>query len=595
MDLIDILHSLPLFAALPRERLEPLARQARLQRLGSGELLYQAGDTATEFHLLVHGRLQVMANGQALGQVSRGEPIGEMSVISGENRKADVRALRDSVVLALPAITLTNFLTEHPESHWQMTRLIIERARKSAVQVQRAKRGCQNIALIAASPGLPVLRLAEQWVRHLPAWPSTRLVTAAQIDTLFGDGTGDGAAQTATDHSADDLAISSWFAELEGQHAHLVFAAQQVDEPWLLRCLRQADRILVLASANDEPQMNAALLALQGQQRLAPVELVLLRPEGDSSPHTSAWCKATRARAHYYVRAGSADDLAALARQTTGRGIGLVLGGGGARGFAHIGLMRAMEQLQIHVDVVGGTSMGAFVAAMVACDFDSVEMTYIARETFVNHNYLNDYTLPRVSLIRGQRFHARLQAVFGARRIEELRRTFYCISTNLSTGHPVVHDYGGLATWVGTSMSVPGVAPPIAWEGDLLCDGGVVNNLPTDVMRGLERGLILASNVSSEDDIRAPGAGRGEPDQQALLNWKGKDRIPKLSEILMRSATLTSETITRDAAIARADIYLRMPVTDIGMFAWDQLDTLIERGYDYAMEELPKVIPQAAS
>ena len=595
MDLIDILHSLPLFAALPRERLEPLARQARLQRLGSGELLYQAGDTATEFHLLVHGRLQVMANGQALGQVSRGEPIGEMSVISGENRKADVRALRDSVVLALPAITLTNFLTEHPESHWQMTRLIIERARKSAVQVQRAKRGCQNIALIAASPGLPVLRLAEQWVRHLPAWPSTRLVTAAQIDTLFGDGTGDGAAQTATDHSADDLAISSWFAELEGQHAHLVFAAQQVDEPWLLRCLRQADRILVLASANDEPQMNAALLALQGQQRLAPVELVLLRPEGDSSPHTSAWCKATRARAHYYVRAGSADDLAALARQTTGRGIGLVLGGGGARGFAHIGLMRAMEQLQIHVDVVGGTSMGAFVAAMVACDFDSVEMTYIARETFVNHNYLNDYTLPRVSLIRGQRFHARLQAVFGARRIEELRRTFYCISTNLSTGHPVVHDYGGLATWVGTSMSVPGVAPPIAWEGDLLCDGGVVNNLPTDVMRGLERGLILASNVSSEDDLRAPGAGRGEPDQQALLNWKGSGRIPRLSEILMRSATLTSETITRDAAIARADIYLRMPVTDIGMFAWDQLDTLIERGYDYAMEELPKVIPQAAS
>ena len=141
MDLVEILRSLPLFASLSHSELAPLASEARLQRLGSGDLLYQAGDIADEFHLLVHGRLQVMANGQALGQVSRGEPIGEMSVISGENRKADVRALRDSVVLALPAATLTAFLTAHPDSHWQMTRLIIERARKSAVQVQRAKRG----------------------------------------------------------------------------------------------------------------------------------------------------------------------------------------------------------------------------------------------------------------------------------------------------------------------------------------------------------------------------------------------------------------------------------------------------------------------
>lgn len=104
--------------------------------------------------------------------------------------------------------------------------------------------------------------------------------------------------------------------------------------------------------------------------------------------------------------------------------------------------------------------MGAFIAALVACGFDSVEMTHIAYETFVARNYLNDYTMPRVSLIRGQRFHSRLHAIFGQRRIEELRQTYYCISTNLTTGQAVIHDQGELATWVGTSMSVPGVAPP---------------------------------------------------------------------------------------------------------------------------------------
>ena len=121
----------------------------------------------------------------------------------------------------------------------------------------------------------------------------------------------------------------------------------------------------------------------------------------------------------------------------------------------------------------------------------------------------------------------------------------------------------------------------------------VVQRPVGDHLQPLDAGQAVEHRLAGGDP---PGPDRrGEPDQQALLNWKGTDRIPKLSEILMRSATLTSETITRDAAIARADIYLRMPVTDIGMFAWDQLDTLIERGYDYAMEELPKVIPQAAS
>ena len=134
----------------------------------------------------------------------------------------------------------------------------------------------------------------------------------------------------------------------------------------------------------------------------------------------------------------------------------------------------------------------------MASGFDSVEMTHIARETFVRNNYLNDYALPRVSLIRGRKFAARLLEIFGERQIEDLRRTYFCVSANLTTGATVVHDRGPLAVWVGTSMAVPGVAPPIAYEGDLLCDGGVVDNLPTDVMQSLERGSIVASNVSTE-------------------------------------------------------------------------------------------------
>ncbi|HSW11363.1 MAG TPA: patatin-like phospholipase family protein, partial [Solimonas sp.] len=495
-------------------------------------------------------------------------------------------ALRDSQLLRIAARDFVSFLQEHPDALLKLTRLVIARSRQ--YQSQRRQIITENggcFAVIPASPGTPAPLLAEALVERLGGWPRARLVTARHVDANFGEGY----AQTAFEGSAANERLRSWLGALEEQHAYVIYAADNDQDTWSLRCLRQADRILILGEANAPPSDVPVLDVLRRDGLLAPVELVLLRPEGDPAPHTLAWCRETRARAHYFLHPWSAADIAALVRQITGRGLGLVLGGGGARGFAHIGLIRALEQLDVPVDIAGGTSMGAFVSALLACGYDSTEMAQIARETFVVRNYLNDYTMPRVSLIRGQRFHTRLQAIFGKRRVEELRRSYYCISTNLTTGATVVHDRGDLASWVGTSMCVPGVAPPVAWEGELLCDGGVVNNLPTDVMQNLERGTIIASNVSAEGDIRAPGAGIGEPDQRALLNWKGEHRVPRLSEILMRSATLTSETTIQRAAIERADIYLRMPIQDIGMFDWPRLDELIERGYEHALKILTPI------
>jgi NTE family protein len=155
----------------------------------------------------------------------------------------------------------------------------------------------------------------------------------------------------------------------------------------------------------------------------------------------------------------------------------------------------------------------------------------------------------------------------------------------------MIHDQGELATWVGTSMSVPGVAPPVAWRENLLCDGGVINNLPTDVMQNLERGTIIASNVSLHDDIRVPGIGLDQPDQSALLNWNKliKDKLlhaTRLAEILMRTATLASDTMIQTAAIERANLHIRMPINGIGMFDWHRLDQLVELGYEHALATL---------
>jgi predicted acylesterase/phospholipase RssA len=246
--------------------------------------------------------------------------------------------------------------------------------------------------------------------------------------------------------------------------------------------------------------------------------------------------------------------------------------------------MRALEELNIPVDLAGGTSMGAYFSALLACGFSSKEMTEIARETFVTKNHLNDYVLPRISLIRGRKFLTRLHQIFGERRVEELRMPYFCVSTNLTQARTMVHDTGVLSTWVGTSMAIPGVAPPVAYHGELLVDGAVTNSLPTDVMQALGRGPIIASDVSTEGGLKAPGI--EGPDPEALLRRDGNKAQVSLIDILFGGMALTSESGVRLRA-SRADLYLRMPVAGVALFAWKRLDEIADRGYEQAMQRLP--------
>ncbi|MGN5765519.1 patatin-like phospholipase family protein [Acinetobacter calcoaceticus] len=586
MDMLNILSKVSLFAELDDSTLESLTLACHIRHLQTGQQLYCAHDIADHVYIVIYGRVKLTTTTGVLTYYGRHELVGETGVISNQPHHCTVNAVRDTALIGIPQQQFLDFIHQHPKVLFALSRLIIHRS-QSEQQHCHAMGSSRTLSVIPVSAHIPATHLAEKLTEHLQRWPHVRLVTAAHVDALFGAGF----SQTPLDYSPADLQLRQWLASLEEKHCYVLYAADNSEDEWSKRCLHQADRILILAEANQTPTQTPLSHVLSQHDWQSPIELVLLRSEGDPSPHTLLWKQLYHARAHYFVHPWAQNDICAVARQISSQGVGLVLGGGGARGFAHIGLIRALEQLHIPIDIVGGTSMGAFVAALVACGFDSVEMTHIAYETFVARNYLNDYTMPRVSLIRGQRFHSRLHAIFGQRRIEELRQTYYCISTNLTTGQAVIHDQGELATWVGTSMSVPGVAPPVAWHENLLCDGGVINNLPTDVMQNLERGTIIASNVSLHDDIRVPGIGLEEPDQSALLNWNKiiKDKLlhaPRLAEILMRTATLASDTMIQSAAIERANLHIRMPIEGIGMFDWHKLDELVERGYEHALEML---------
>ena len=583
MDLQPILSQCSLFARLSPAALDALVKRITVRELKSGGVLFNEGDISDCIFIVATGRLRAtLENGELVGDIGRYEPIGEIGVIADESRSATVHAIRDSILLRLSRADLIRFVATHPKAHIEMSRVMITRLRQaSRDKALESARSVHTFAVIPAQGDVDCHEFSERFCQALAQHDSVKLIDDVLVDAELGYGT----ARRPFQNDDANARIMTMLGDIESKHRYLVYAAGAETDSWARRCMRQADRILVVVNASRAPELTPMLERLRsGGSARVHVDLVLLRPEGADAGNVLGWRECTNASAHYFLRPGNADDLAKMVRQMTGRGVGLVLGGGGARGFAHVGLLRALHELKIPVDLAGGSSMGGFFAALIACGYDHNEIAEIARATFVEHNYLNDYMLPMVALIRGRKFVNRLHEVFGERQIEDLRMPFFCVSTNLTRGTQMVHDRGPLYMWLACSMCVPGVAPPVAYHNELFVDGAVINSLPTDVMQAMRRGPIVASDVSTAGgDLSAPGI--EGPDPEGLLRWNAPAKRPGLFSIIFRTATLTSESGTA-ARAARADAYVRMPVTGIGLFDWKKMDEVVERGYHHALEQL---------
>lgn len=571
MDALTVLAECPLSAGLQAEAVARLAAEARPLRLEAGEPLFAAGDPSETLYIVAAGRLRATyPDGRVAGDIARLEPIGEIGLLTGEPRGATVHALRSSLLFAFSRQAFHAFAMAEPAAFMAITRVIISRMREPDRAAKlRAARKVRTLAVLGATPALPGALFAQQMRDALGA--RATLVDRERARREAGSEAGEG--------------LHEWMSQLEFAHRQVVYDCGGSAD-WTRATLRQADRVIVLADVS-QPEVPAPVLATLRDAGLhAPRELVLLRPDGAGAAHVPAWKQAIGANGHYFARPGHAADMASIARQLTGFGVGLVLGGGGARGFAHVGLLKALRELGIPVDVCGGASMGACVAALHASGRGVDEIAALLRDTFIQRRLLNDYRLPGVALIAGRKFHRHLKSLFGELRIEQMHTPFFCVSTNLTHARTEVHAEGRVADWLAASMCIPGLAPPVAWRGSLLCDGAVVNSLPTDVMQDLGRGLVVASDVSMEGAIGAPDAQGPDADFDAVHRRNSEGYRVSLKDVLFRTTSLSSESGTR-ARAEHADLYLRMPVEGVGTFDWRRLDEIIEKGYRHAMTQLP--------
>jgi NTE family protein len=313
-----------------------------------------------------------------------------------------------------------------------------------------------------------------------------------------------------------------------------------------------------------------------------PIELVLSHDAGCDAPvGTRRWLEARAVRRHHHVRTGDPAHAARVARLITNRGIGLVLSGGGARSMAEIGVVQAMQELDIPIDAIGGTSAGALVAGAVARGWGVDEVRSVLRKGMVETSNPVDFTVPVTSLAAGQRMTDRLHAAAGEIDIEDLWIDFFCVSTNLSNNVAKVHRTGRGWRAVRASMSIPGVFPPVAEDGDVLVDGGLVDNMPVEEMRRGHDGItVVAVDVGVHRGMTAGDL----PDSTVVHGWRlvldrfhprrRSPRIAGIFSILTRLTELGGGSRTGD----RGDVLVRPDVERFPMLDFSAFDALIEVG-----------------
>lgn len=401
-----------------------------------GSTLFQQHEPSDSLYLLLSGLLGAYTadpSGEVLiGRIGSGEIVGEMGCVTGEPRSATLRALRSREVLRISRDHLENLASRNPDILMSLCRTVIGRMR--SIQKGKPDRYWpRTFCVLPNDDGVDGRTFAEQFTAALGIKGAALLVTQ----------------ETCQQHTADKL------FELETHYENVVYLAELQQPAWSRLCLRQADTVLVIAGGQSAPKPMTRLG--QDVQSGIPVELVLLWDGQIEPSHTVPWLRLLRPRRHTHVR--SPADIGRLARLSTGKGLGLVLSGGGARGFAHVGVAKALFEHGIAVDAVVGTSIGAVIGAAIATEWDYATMVRRIRE-FSRTRLLSQLTFPVQSLLSGRGLRASLDDWFGEAEIEETPIPYSCITTNLSAGSAVVHRHGKLRTWTRASSSIPGVFPP---------------------------------------------------------------------------------------------------------------------------------------
>lgn len=579
------------FGPLDDRLLAEISAKLEIVDVSGGSALFRQGDPGDSLYILLRGRLNVSLLDpetgveKLLGETAPGEVVGEIGLLTGEARSASLWATRDSRLVRISQQAFDALAENNPDLLRRLAKVVVDRLRKRTSSGRFSPR-VSNIAILPAREKNGSARFAQELRTILARIGSTLHVNSERIDQLVGVPGIAGARQG----SAEDSRLGHWLAEQENRQRFILLQADPEATQWTRRCLRQADLVLIVGnSAQDPSVIGAELELIQQADRARSVRhvLVLLHPVSVQTLSGSArWLDARSVDEHHHVRIGVPFDLERLARIISGSAIGLVLGGGGARGFAHVGVYRALFERGIPIDWVGGSSIGAVFGAGIAMGWEPKMVEEQARLSFVKQNPFGDFTIPFVSLLRGKRIDRLIQRNFTGD-VEDLLIPYFCVSSNLTDASLTVHERGVLWRAIRASISLPGVLPPAIKGKHLAIDGALLNNLPIDVMRNRSVGKVIAVDLSigKQDELDYQDIPGPLQIMLSRLPFARRLQVPSIVSLMMK-ATVMASAVHAKSVRTDATLLLTPPVGHFGLLATADFEEIVEAGYRHARERL---------
>ena len=571
-----------LFNDVSAAALDALASVSTLKSVSGGEVLVAQGDDADALYFVESGRFRVVVNKiHIVAYIEAGEALGELAFFADGKRTADVIATRDSVVLKVSRSAFDDIARNHPELTQAMLKLVSERL---VVATSRA-------GSISSSPPR-VIALLPAGTSRLPGGLLARL-TAAFEGVVKAD-TPVIALDQGTSEASDPAAYQSWLAEQEAKGAYILIDGSGSEE-WGEQVCRNADALVMVGRPGQaEPDLNAmehkAMRWIASPQRT----LLLIREKAAKTISKSGvWIDPREPKLHHHVALDSDADFAKVARFLTGRAVGLVLAGGGALGCAHLGVVQALREANVPIDFIGGASAGAAMGGAIARGM-SVEETLDQMEAmFIKEKAMRRLTLPLYSLLDPTVFDAELRQRYGTQDIADQPIAFFGVSTNLSTNGLHIHRRGPMWESVRASGSLPTILPPfIDSEGNILVDGGVLDNVPVKVMHDLKSGPNIVVSLGDPDEVwRTDVAyddirGRWTLMKDVLLRRKRDAEFPSIVEIMSRSMVVASRMASKEM-LGEHDILVNPPIIHgMQILDWHLGRELAEMAAEYIAKQV---------
>lgn len=272
--------------------------------------------------------------------------------------------------------------------------------------------------------------------------------------------------------------------------------------------------------------------------------------------------------------------------------IGYALGGGGARGLAHIGVLKVLEEHGLRPGIIAGTSMGSVIGALYASGLGAGDIERALRLNVGRLARLTDVRPSASGLVQGKHIAEWLKSLVGDLTFPDLKIPFACVATDILNGQEVVLRSGPVITAVRASISIPGIFTPVSVRGRYLVDGGLVNVVPVSTCREVGAEYVVAVNVMP-DPAQTALSTEEYPDGAAAKGGRGvrsrprKAAAPNVVKVLVQSVSITGYRVAKDNLRA-ADLAISVETGDIGFFQFDREAEAVEAGEQAARRALKK-------